>query len=147
MGAEPPKATRVRPASPLPHSTACVRAALDMFSSTISLIPSAPSVSSSPSFAPGSLRMAAAARSRSRGIAPPAKKAGSMRPSTTSASVTVGRGPARQYAAGPGSTRRWPPHLVTVEVVPRPQWTAPAPISTISITGMRTGRPLPLLNR
>ena len=103
IGADPPKATTVRPARPFPHSIAWVRAALDMFSSTISLTPSAATLASIPSRAPTRLAIAASARPRSSPIAPPAKSPGSMRPSTTSASVTVGASPPLPYAAGPGS--------------------------------------------
>src|ERR1700726_3838664 len=48
-GAAPPKATRVRPRASLPLSIAWTRAALAMFSSTISLTPRAASSSASAS--------------------------------------------------------------------------------------------------
>ncbi len=65
-----------------------------------------------------------------------------------SASVTVGRFPPRSKAAGPGSdpadlgptVRR--PRRSTVAIEP-----PPAPISIISITGIRTGIPDPLIKR
>ena len=47
--------------------------------------------------------IAACARSRDSGIAPPSRPVAGSRPSTTLASVTVGRVPPRSYAAGPGS--------------------------------------------
>ena len=148
IGAAPPNATSARPAIALPHSAAWVLAALAMFSSTTSPIARAAAAASIPSLAPTCPSRAAAAAPASSGIAPPAKRAGSSLPSVRSASVTVGRSPPIPYAAGPGSdpalagpTRTRPKSSTSAMEPP------PAPISTISITGTRTGRPLPFWKR
>ena len=94
-GAAPPKAIMVAPSSALPRSMACTRAALAMFSSTISLMPAAAQNASRPSTSPTLLRSASSARCRSSCRWPPAKRCGSRRPSTRLASVTAGKTPPR----------------------------------------------------
>jgi hypothetical protein len=89
-GAPPPKATMVNCAISRPFSTVWTRAALAMFSSTISVMPKAASSSISPS-----VISAASARSGWSGMAPPAKFFGSSRPSARLASVTAGASPPR----------------------------------------------------
>ena len=63
-GAPPPKAISVRPSSSAPRSTACTRAALAMFSSTISEMPKAASVVSSSTLSPTWASMAVRLRPR-----------------------------------------------------------------------------------
>ena len=79
----------------MPCSTAWTRAAFDMVSSTISQIPKAAMVSDICMGAPTFSAIAAAAFSGTIATRPPAKRAGSILPSTTSASVTVGSLPPR----------------------------------------------------
>ncbi len=119
-----------------------------MFSSTTSAMPKAAVVPSRPSGSATSRPIAAAAASAERPIEPPAKPSGSIRPSATSASVTAGRVPPRPYEAGPGSdpalsgpTRIWRIASTCASEPP------PAPISTMSITGMESGMPEPFLKR
>ena len=94
-GAAPPKAMSVREPASLPRSIACTRAAFAMFSSTTSLTAKAASAVSRFIRAPTSRTRVSSAAARQRGMLPPAKRSGSMRPSTTSESVTVGRSPPR----------------------------------------------------
>ena len=146
-GPLPPKAIIVRRHRSLPDSTACIRAALAMPSSTIWLTPSAARFASRPRQRPTPSIRAAEAASLSIRNRPSANLPGSIRPRATSASVTVASVPPFPNAAGPGSlpadfgptVRR--PNLSTSAIDP-----PPAPISIISITGMRTGIPLPLMN-
>ena len=86
--------------------------------------------------------------SRSSAIVPPANASGSILPSTRSASVTAGRcrrgrsrqAPARTPALSGPTLMRFRASTCAIEP-------PPAPISTISITGMRTGRPRPFMKR
>ena len=94
-GAAPPKAIRVRGRKSLPLSIAWTRAALAMFSSTISLTPSAACSIDKSRRKPTRSAIAPRAPSKSRFILPPENFCGSMRPSTRSASVTVGSVPPR----------------------------------------------------
>ena len=94
-GAAPPKAIIVCSSVARPRSIACTRAALAMFSSTISLTPAAAQKASMPSAAPTPACSACAARAGSSGRRPAAKRAASMRPSTRLASVTAGSVPPR----------------------------------------------------
>ena len=94
-GAAPPKAIMVNPDRSLPFSTAWTRAALAMFSSTISETPTAAAPTSSESGPPTASPMARAAASGFRSIPAAPKVSGVSRPSTRSASVTVGRDPPR----------------------------------------------------
>ena len=95
-GAAPPKATSVRSAVAMPRSMACTRAALAMFSSTISATPTAACSALMPSIlAAMAEASAASALSGWMAILPPAKRAGSILPMARSASVTVGSVPPR----------------------------------------------------
>ena len=144
----PPKAIIRRAPRSLPDSTACIRPALAMFSSTISLIPRPACAASSPKVCPTPCSSATCAASMSIASRPSAKQPGSINPCITSASVTVGSVPPLAKAAGPGSEPALSgptckrPSRSTCAVEP-----PPAPISIISITGMRTGMPDPLMNR
>src|SRR5262249_39864360 len=86
-GAAPPKAISVRGRRSFPLSMACTRAAFAMFSSTISLMPSA--ACSVARFSAAPIRSAAArlAPATSRVILPPDDVVGSIRPTTTAAAV------------------------------------------------------------
>ena len=147
-GAAPPKAISVPRLMSQPWSAAWTRPALDMFSSTTSEMPMAATVDCRPAGSATAVVTALAAASGSNVSVPPAKRSGRSRPSTASASVTVGSVPPRPYAAGPGSE----PALAGPTVI-RPSASTlaieppPAPISTISITGRRSGSPLPGRNR
>ncbi|MNN68709.1 hypothetical protein D3C81_1844380 [compost metagenome] len=85
----------VKSPSSLPFSTACMRAALLMFSSTISLMPKAAVMPSMPRRSAISTVMAVSEASVDSLIEPPANSSGSSRPSSRSASVTVGLAPPR----------------------------------------------------
>ena len=115
-----------------------------MFSSTISWIPTAAAAVVRPRTLPTARSTAVDARSGSSEIAPPANAPGSSRPSTKSASVTVARSPPVPYAAGPGSAPALsgPTRMRFMSSTPATE-PPPAPISTISTTGTRTGSPLP----
>ena len=94
-GAPPPNAIMVWRPMTRPRSMACTRAALAMFSSTVSTTPTAGHRPASPSRRPTSRASASAARSGSSPIFPPANRSGSSLPSTRFASVTVARDPPR----------------------------------------------------
>jgi hypothetical protein len=89
-GAAPPNAISVRSDVSLPFSTACTRAALAIVSSTISAMPRAASCTGIDRGEPIVAVTACSASVGSSAIFPPAKRVGSIRPSKTSASVTVG---------------------------------------------------------
>ena len=71
-----------------------------------------------------------------------------MHPSIKSASVTVGSLPPPPQHAGPGAAPALSgPTPMRFMRSTRAIEPPPAPISTISMTGMRSGRPLPFLKR
>ncbi len=122
----------------LPFSVAWTGAALAMFSSTISAIAAAAATSSRPSGVPIPAAMAAAAAFRSRARVPPANRAGSILPTTRSASVTVGSVPpcrSRPVLARADAVRTDPNAAQAVDARDR---APPAPISTRSTTGILT---------
>ena len=133
--------------STLPRSIACTRAALAMFSSTISRRrrprPRARRARAARRLAPerGARRAAGVERDACRRRS----ASGSMRPSARSASVTVGSLAAAAVAgrAGLGAGAVGADGDAAACASTRAIEPPPAPISTISITGMRTGRPLP----
>ena len=86
---------------------------------------------------------------RSSGMRRRRSASGSIRPSTRSASVTVGCVAAAAVAGrARARRRRCPgPTVMRCSASTRAIEPPPAPISTISITGMRSGRPLPFMKR
>ena len=88
-GAPPPKAISVRWLTSDPFSTACTRAALAIFSSTISMIAWAALSISVPSGSPTAQCTTLRAAGKSRDKRPPAKSSASRRPSSRLASVTA----------------------------------------------------------
>jgi hypothetical protein len=81
-------------------------------------------------------------------MVPPAKPSAAMRPSSRLASVTVGCVPPRPYDAGPGSAPALSgPTFIRPSVSTDAIEPPPAPISTISTTGIFTGMPLPFMKR
>ena len=119
-----------------------------MLAFTTSTIRAAASATESPSGRATCDAIAASAAATSIRSAPPSRKSRSSQPSTTSASVTVGRVPPAPYAAGPGSapalcgpTFSAPPGS-TQAIEPPPALT-----SARSITGTRIGWPVPCIQR
>ena len=88
----PPNAISANSRGSIPCSTVTMRIAFAMFSLQMRTMAEAVSTRSSPSWPP-SESSTAFARSGSSGSWPPRKKAGSSRPSTTSASVIVALSP------------------------------------------------------
>ena len=81
-------------------------------------------------------------------IDPPAKFSGSNLPKTRSASVTAGLSPPLLKHAGPGSDPALSgPTRICFILSTYASEPPPAPISTISITGIEIGIPEPFLNR
>ena len=103
-GAAPPKAIRVRSATSLPLSTACTRAALAMFSSTISATPSAASSARRPSGSPTCLEQR---RLRALGVEAEAAAGEARRVDAAEQEVGVGDGRprCRRGRSRPGRAR------------------------------------------
>ena len=89
-GAPPPNAIKVRSSTFFPLSIAWTRAALAMFSQTVSVTPNAASAGGTFIGIPMVFSMADAAARPSSFNLPPAKLSGSMAPSSKFASVIVG---------------------------------------------------------
>ena len=94
-GAPPPKAIKVRSVTSSPFSTAWTRAALAMFSSTISITACAPPAGSVFNASPTAVWSACCAAVVFSGMRPPANPSASSLPSTRLASVTAAPSPPR----------------------------------------------------
>ena len=87
----PPMATSVRSRGSRPRSTVTARIARDMAAFATARMPCAASSSESPSGLATCVRIACSLKARSMASRPPASARGLISPSTTLASVTVGR--------------------------------------------------------